>query len=296
MTTTPQGRQRRYLMCPPEHFEVGYAINPWMDVSAPVDAGLALRQWEQLRETYVSLGHQVHTLDPVPGLPDMVFAANGALVIGDRAYGARFRHVQRQAEAPAHRRWLQAMDDVQHLLEPVHHNEGEGDFLVVGDLVLAGTGFRTAPEAHTEAERLFGLPFISLTLVDPRYYHLDTAIAVLDERTIAYLPEAFSIGSQQVLRVLFPDAILATAQDASVLGLNVVSDGETVVLPEAATTLAAQLRSRGYRTIGIDLSELLKAGGSVKCCTMELHTPLAPLPAVHHALSDVLSGPLPEAA
>ena len=152
----------------------------------------------------------------------------------------------------------------------MHVNEGEGDFLVVGDLVLAGTGFRTDPGAHTEVQELFGVPVISLQLVDPRFYHLDTALAVLGDHDVAYYPEAFSPGSRALLQRLFPDAILATEADAVVLGLNAVSDGRNVVLPSTATDLAEQLRARGWNPVGVDLSELLKAGGSVKCCTLEI--------------------------
>jgi N-dimethylarginine dimethylaminohydrolase len=260
---------RRYLMCRPDHFEVSYAINPWMDLAQGVDPALALRQWEALRRTYLGLGHEVEVIEPVPGLPDMVFAANGGLVIEGRALGARFTHAERRAEAPAYLDWL-AGAGLKEVTEPVHVNEGEGDFLVVGELVLAGTGFRTDPGAHTEVQELFGIPVISLQLVDPRFYHLDTALTVLDDCTVAYYPEAFSPGSRGVLQRLFPDAILASEADAVVLGLNAVSDGRHVVLPSAAGDLAEQLRERGYEPVGVDLSELLKAGGSVKCCTLEI--------------------------
>jgi len=228
-----------------------------------------VRQWEHLRRTYLELGHEVDVIEPVPGLPDMVFAANGGLVIEGRALGARFTHAERRAEGPAYRRRLAEMD-LEKVTEPVHVNEGEGDFLVVGEFVLAGTGFRTDPGAHTEVQELFGIPVISLQLVDPRFYHLDTALAVLDDTTVAYYPEAFSPGSRGVLQRLFPDAILAAETDAVVLGLNAVSDGRHVVLPVAATGLAAQLRERGYVPVGVELGELLKAGGSVKCCTLEI--------------------------
>jgi len=256
-------------MCRPDHFEVSYAINPWMDVAQPVDRELAIAQWDALRQAYLDLGHEVQVIDPLPGLPDMVFAANGGLVVEGRALGARFTHPERRAEGPAYLAWLAAAGLVD-VAEPVHTNEGEGDFLVVGELVLAGTGFRTDPGAHDEVQEFFGVPVISLQLVDPRFYHLDTALAVLDDANVAYYPEAFSAGSRAVLRRLFPDAVLATEADAVVLGLNAVSDGHHVVLPAAAVDLAAELRARGYAPIGVDLSELLKAGGSVKCCTMEL--------------------------
>ncbi|SNR67112.1 dimethylargininase [Blastococcus mobilis] len=260
---------RRYLMCRPDHFAVDYAINPWMDVTRGADRALAIRQWESLRQTYLALGHEVQLIDPEPGLPDMVFAANGGLVFEGEALGARFTHPERHAEGPAYLRWLRAAG-LKTVTEPVHVNEGEGDFLVVGDLVLAGTGFRTDPGAHGEVQELFGVPVVSLHLVDPRFYHLDTALAVLGDHDIAYYPEAFSPGSRAVLQRLFPDAILAGEQDATVLGLNAVSDGRNVVLPSTATDLADQLRAHGYTPVGVDLSELLKAGGSVKCCTLEI--------------------------
>lgn len=261
---------RRYLMCRPTYFDVVYAINPWMDPAAPVDPALAVRQWETLRGVYLDLGHLVEEIDPLPGLPDMVFAANGATVIDGRALEVRFRDPQRAAEAPAYRDWLTAAGF--EVYDTEHVNEGEGDILLVGDLLLAGTGVRTAHAAHAQLQEVFGRPVVSLRLVDPRFYHLDTALCVLDERTVAYLPEAFSSGSQAALRRLFPDAVLASAADAEVFGLNAVSDGRHVVLPEQATGLAATLRERGYEVIGVDMSELRKAGGGPKCCTLELRS------------------------
>ena len=260
-------------MCPPSYFEVAYAINPWMDLSIPVDRQLALRQWQQLRATYERLGHVVEVVDPEPELPDMVFAANGGLVVGGRALGAKFTYPQRQAEGPAYLRWFaRAAEDglLKDATDPVCVNEGEGDFLTVGPRILAGYGFRTDLAAHAEAQELFGIPVISLNLVDPRFYHLDTALAVLDDETIAYYPGAFSEGSRAVLHRLYPDAIQATEKDAVVLGLNAVSDGRTVVIAEQATGMAHELRSRGFEPVGVDLSEFLKAGGGAKCCTLEI--------------------------
>lgn len=269
-TLTPSGvAPRRYLMCRPEHFEVTYAINPWMDVAVPVDRDLAVRQWETLRQTYVDLGHTVELIDPVPGLPDMVFAANGGLVVEGRALGARFTFEERRAEGPAYLRWLEGAG-LKEVTEPVRVNEGEGDFLVVGERILAGHGFRTDPGAHAEVQELFGMPVISLSLGDPRFYHLDTAMAALDDDNVAYLPEAFSPGSREVLRRLFPDAVLSSPADAGVLGLNAVSDGTHVVMAAQATDLMADLSEAGYVPVPVDLSELLKAGGGAKCCTLEI--------------------------
>jgi N-dimethylarginine dimethylaminohydrolase len=256
-------------MCPPAFFDVTYSINPWMDPAKPVDTDLATAQWERLRDLYLGFGHRVEYIEPVEGLPDMVFSANGATVVDSRVLLAKFRHDERAGEAAAYREWF-ATRPYRKVQEPVLVNEGEGDYLVAGRRVLAGTGFRTDRRAHDEAQELFCRPVISLNLVDARFYHLDTALAVLDDDLVMYYPPAFSRGSQAVLRELYPDAILATDLDAEVFGLNAVSDGRNVVLPQAAVHLIDALRGRGFEPVGVDVSELLKAGGAVKCCTLEL--------------------------
>jgi N-dimethylarginine dimethylaminohydrolase len=260
---------RHYLMVRPTYFDVEYAINPWMDPRKPTFTELAVAQWEWLRDLYVELGHRVELLAPVPGLPDMVFAANGAIMVHGQVLVARFRHTQRCAESAAYLDWFRARG-YSRVRQAQWINEGEGDYLVAGRHVLAGSGFRTNSEAHVEAEEYFGVPVIGLTLVDPRYYHLDTALAVLDDDTVMYYPQAFSADSRALLAELYPDAIMASDADAEAFGLNAVSDGRHVVLPQAATGLIAQLREHGFDPIGADLSELLKGGGSVKCCTLEL--------------------------
>lgn len=273
--TSRKARPRHYLMCPPTYFSVTYAINPWMNPNVPVNHELAEIQWDVLRHTYMGLGHTVDLIDPEPDLPDMVFAANGGLVAGGRAYSAKFRYEQRQAESQAYRNWLKRAEIA--AVEPIETNEGEGDFLTLGSMVLGGSGFRTSIAAHIEAADAIDRPVVSLELVDARFYHLDTCLAVLDDGNgpapaeIAYYPAAFSRHSQRTLRDLFPNAIICSEADALVLGLNAVSDGHNVVLPAAAVAFGEQLRGRGYNPVPVNLGELLKAGGSVKCCTLELH-------------------------
>jgi arginine dihydrolase len=261
--------RRHYLMCSPAHFAVTYAINPWMRPGTAVDVERALAQWDALRRTYLDLGHRVDLLDPLPGLPDMVYTANGATVVDGVVYGARFRYAQRATEAAAHRAWFQA-EGFARVVVPDFVNEGEGDLLVAGKVILAGSGFRTDPHAHDEAARVLGREVVPLELVDPRFYHLDTALAVLDDTTIAWLPEAFTPHSRAVLAERYPNAVLATAADAAVLGLNAVSDGRHVVLPAEATDLAAALAERGFVPVPVEMSELLKGGGGPKCCTLEV--------------------------
>ena len=213
----------------------------------------------------------------MPGLPDMVYTANGGFIIDGRALGVRFRVDERRGEESPFMDWFagHGFD----LVEPVSVQEGEGDFLLVGDTILAGMGFRSTGDSHAEIARVFDREVVSLRLVDPRFYHLDTAISVLDpvegpggveKANIAYLPSAFDDDSRRILEERYPDAILVDDADGAVFGLNSASDGYNVFISPRATGFEAQLRERGYNPVLVDLSELLLGGGGIKCCTLEL--------------------------
>jgi N-dimethylarginine dimethylaminohydrolase len=261
-------------MCPPEYFAVTYEINPWMNASAPVNRRLAIKQWRELVRVYESLGHTIEFVEPVLGLPDMVFAANSGLVLDGEVYPARFRYPERRGEETPYAKWFAANGFVSHG-EAAFVNEGEGDFATVPDLeggvtVLAGFGFRTDIAAHDEVRSRLGVDVVSLHLVDPRYYHLDTALTVLGDDNVAYNPSAFDGGSRAWLAARFPHAVLINDADAAAFGCNAFSDGHHVVVSAGATGFIASLRDHGYDPVPVDLSELRKAGGSVKCCTLEL--------------------------
>jgi len=243
-------RPQRFLVTRPTYFDVVYSINPWMHTDVDTDAGLAMRQWENLVATFRRLGHEVEICEGAPGLPDMVFAANAGTVIDGVAVPAKFSTDKRSGEEKPYTDWFR--DHVGSVVVPTLVNEG--------------------------AEAL-GVPLVPLKLVDPSFYHLDTALAVLDTgsagasgraETIAYYPGAFSAGSQAALRRLYPDAIIASRADAEWFALNAVSDGRNVVVPEQAPTFARQLEERGFVPVPVDVSEFRKAGGGAKCCTLIL--------------------------
>lgn len=263
------GEPRHYLMCEPTHYDVTYAINPWMASGEPVDTAAAYEQWDSLRELFSSLGARVEVVPGVAGLPDMVFAANAGTVVDGTFLPARFLHPERRGEEVPYRRWFEENGYVVPSDQPPV-NEGEGDLLLVGDLLLAGHGFRSDPAVRPVAEVVLGRPSIALRLVDERFYHLDTALAVLDDTTIAYYPPAFDDPSRAVLAERFPEAILADEADATAFGLNVVSDGHDVVLAEGAHYLVSEIRDRGFSTHEVDMGEFVKSGGAVKCCTLML--------------------------
>ncbi|MGJ5827585.1 dimethylarginine dimethylaminohydrolase family protein [Streptomyces ossamyceticus] len=259
--------RRRYLMCQPYPFDAVEADRPWTDrSSAPLTSRRALMQWGCLYSLYLSLGHDVRLIGPLPGLPDGVRAAATAAVVDGRVLGARRGG---PAGEPAYLDWFRThgFTDVR---GAVHANEGARDVLATDRWILAGRQVGSAPEAHREALDFFRRPLISLELADPRFQHLDTALAVLDGDEVMYHPAAFTEVSRDVLAGLFPDALLVDEPAAASPALNAVSDGLHVVLPETAEAVAPALRERGFRPLLLDLSELVRGDGGVKSCTLEL--------------------------
>lgn len=265
-----QGRRRHYVMVAPTHFTVDATLNPWMDPTVPVDRARACEQWAALVSVYRRLGHTVTELPGVAGLPDMVFAANGALVLDGRALVARFACPERRPEASHFRRLLGACLGIE-TFDSIDMFEAEGDLVVAGDVILAGTGFRTAASSHGQVATVFAREVVTLDLVDPRFYHLDVAMAALDDHTIAWYPDALSADARREVQRRFPAAIEVDQQDAAVLGANLVSDGRHVVLDERATGLAAAVEDAGFTAVPVAVDEFNKSGGGVKCLTMELH-------------------------
>ena len=265
-------------MCRPEHFTVSYTINPWMEPANPTDTALAVQQWQALYDTYVALGHEVHLIDPIEGLPDMVYTANGGFVIDNVAYGAKFRFQERVPEGPAFMEWFRANGF--EVAEPVEVNEGEGDFLLVGDTILAGTGFRSTGDSHRELRRRVRQGGRQPqprrpAVLPPRHRHLGARSGRGPGRRREgqhRLPRAArsTRRSQAILAERYPDAIRVADADGAVFGLNSASDGLNVIISPRAKGFEAQLRERGYNPVLVDLSELLLGGGGIKCCTLEL--------------------------
>ena len=77
--------QPHILMCPPDFYGIHYEINPWMDVKRQADHAVAVEQWNALHREILNAGAKVSLLEPVEGLPDLVFTANAAMIFERQA-------------------------------------------------------------------------------------------------------------------------------------------------------------------------------------------------------------------
>jgi ornithine aminotransferase len=272
------------MMSSPQHFEVSYTINPWMDpsqwsVSAERLADDARRGWAQLKSTYERLGAQVSTQEPVRGLPDMVFTANSAMVLDRKVLLARFLCPERQGEEAHNRAFFEALREqgqVDDIVDapPGLYFEGAGDAIWDASrrLIWTGYGQRSSKAMHTVIESLYGVPTVPLELVDPRFYHLDTCFCVLSGGEILWYPAAFSAESAEAVRRVAGETNLieATDEDAMHLGVNSVCLGRDVVMCHASAATRATLAARGYTVHVVPLDSFNRSGGAAYCLTLRL--------------------------
>lgn len=275
MTWDPaQPRRRRILMCRPEHYGIEYEINPWMKVDRAANREFAIRQWESLVAIVKEMGAEVELVEPVAGLPDMVFTANAGVVHRDRFIPSHFRHKERQGETPFFERWFLQngfqIADVYSAEVARSAFEGAGDALYCGESLFAGYLNRSDIAIHLHLARLLDCRVLSLELVDPYYYHLDTCFCPLEMGRALYYPAAFDEYGRRILTENIDDLIAVEESDARQFGCNAVVVARGVVVHSGCERLAAQLHERGYEVFRTDLSEFLKSGGSAKCLTLRL--------------------------
>ena len=268
----------RFLMCAPDHYDVDYVINPWMEGNVHKSSrDRAVDQWQQL--FHVLKDHAIVDLvKPEKGVPDMVFTANAGLVLGETAVLSRFFHKERQGEEPFFKAWLEDHGFTVHELPKDLPFEGAGDALFdrEGRWLWAGYGFRSELDSHPYLARWLDIEVLSLRLMDERFYHLDTCFCPLTDGYLLYYAPAFDAYSNRLIEMRVPEAkrIAIGEEDAVTFSCNAVNIDRTIVLNKASDKLKQRLESVGFRVIETPLTEFLKAGGAAKCLTLRVTEPV----------------------
>lgn len=268
----------RFLMCPPDHYEVDYVINPWMEGNIHKSSrDRAVEQWQKL---YYLLKDRaiVDLVDPQPGWPDQVFTANAGLVLGDQVVLSRFLHKERQGEEPYFKRWFEDNGYTVYELPKELPFEGAGDALLdrEGRWLWAGYGFRSELDSHAYIAQWLDIEVLSLRLIDERFYHLDTCFCPLSGGYLLYYPQAFDSYSNHLIEMRVPpEKRIALEQvDANNFSCNAVNIGSVVVMNQASDALTECLTEAGFEIVETPLTEFMKAGGAAKCLTLRVNEPI----------------------
>jgi ornithine--oxo-acid transaminase len=233
----------------------------------------ATRQWEQLYDALASLA-RVELVEQQAGSPDMVFTANAGLVRKGVVALSRFLHRERQGEEPHFRRWFDDSGFTVHEMPSTVPFEGEGDALFEADnsRLWAGYGMRSQESSHHYLQDTWGVEVISLRLIDPRFYHLDTCFCPLFGGYVLYYPQAFDAASQAKIAARYghEKRIAVSTQDAFRFACNAINIGRVILLNEVSAELSRRLEAHGFRVMQLPLTEFLKAGGAAKCLVLRL--------------------------
>jgi len=266
--------QIKIFMCPPTYYnKIDYEINPWMKKGTECENTDAVAKWNELNGIIKNLGAKVLTMDAQPGLPDIVFTANAALIYKNKAIISRFMHKERQPEEKFYADWLKEQGFEVIFLPEDMHFEGAGDALFSGDTLYSGYVPRSDISSHSTISEIFGARIISLELINPSYYHLDTCFCPLTDGYLLYYPEAFDEYGNRIIEANFPEEkrIAVNEEEAGAFSCNAVSIDKSAIMNKTTDRLKNVLKDKGFDLYEVDLKEFMKAGGSAKCLTLKLN-------------------------
>ncbi len=275
---------RHLVMCAPDSFEVSYTINPWMQpkewaAHAPELTSAATAGWRALVTTFKQLGAQIEFVPPVAGLPDMVFTANAAVILDRKALVARFRFPERQGETEYFKAFFDELAakgylDQVSVMPDGQCLEGAGDCVwdSVRQCFWLGFGPRSDQAAAATLKQTFGQTVHALELVNPRFYHMDTALCPLTGGDALVVESAFSAAGLDLIRSIIgaSNIIAVPPDDAATLSANAVCLGRDIVLCDASPALETMITQRGYRLHRVPLQPFALSGGSAFCLTLAL--------------------------
>lgn len=253
-------------MCPPEHFDVNYSINAWMDVSNRVDTSLASEQWLRLHQSISSLEETIF-MDAIKDLPDLVFTANAGIVHKNIFIPSNFKFSERQNETKYFELFF--LKNGYNILKlPISYNfEGAGDMLLFNDFYFGGHGFRTDLKSYDFLGKILGVKIIPLNLINPYFYHLDTAFCPLSADSAMFFPGAFSEESIETINSNIETRIEVPENEAMKFACNAVVSENYVFMPSGCPETVSALHELGFTVHEFDMSEFQKSGGACKCLT-----------------------------
>lgn len=258
------------LLCSPIYMEIKQIINETQKhfARANISQMKAIAQHKQLIQSLKN--HQVRPimLPANDRFPEQVFTRDIGFTVGHTLFVSSMAAPVRQGEEQLLKEWAQ-----EYGLKTVSLTNGTiegGDVLVDQRRVFVGTSKRTNPAAIHELKKELPNHDIIPIHLPPHILHLDCVMNILSHDEMLIYPEAFKKGDLHLLNMHY-HLIEISEQEQFTLGPNVLSIGQKKVisLPINQETNAA-LTAHGYTVIEVDFSEIIKSGGSFRCCTLPI--------------------------
>jgi N-dimethylarginine dimethylaminohydrolase len=213
-------------------------------------------------------GIDVITLPANASYPEQVFTRDIGFTLGNQTFVSEMASSIRQGEETVLEKWLDEHHvPFQKLSQS--HIEG-GDVIIDGKTIYIGLSHRTCNSAIEQLR--IDLPNYEIVAVpfDPKYLHLDCVFNILSPTDALIFPQALDAETVAFLGSRY-HLIEVSKEEQFTMGTNVLSIGHKKVfsLPVNAQ-VNMNMRSQGYEVIEVDFSEIIKSGGSFRCCTMPI--------------------------
>ncbi|ASF38754.1 hypothetical protein CEH05_06355 [Halobacillus halophilus] len=261
---------KKVLVAKPSFMKISTVINEtqkhYEDVN--IDIPRALDQHETFVHVLKEHGVEVVELSAHPELHEQVFTRDIAFVIHDQLFVASMNEEVRLEETSLLKEWL--YENSIPFQEPFLSSIEGGDVLIDGKTIWIGKSGRTSSESiETLREQLPSYTIEPLDLEDD-ILHLDCVFNIISDHTALVYPPSFTDSGLDKLQSRF-NLIPVTREEQFHMGPNVLSidEGKLITLPQNQR-LNDELHSKGFQIIPIDFSEIIKSGGSFRCCTLPL--------------------------
>lgn len=265
------GILQKVIVCEPQYMEIKEIINnvQLQYKKTNIDRSLAIKQHRNFVKILQTAGIEVNTLPTSKYLPEQVFTRDIGFSIGNQLFISKMAKSIRQGEEKILANWVSSIYQVPFKELSIHSIEG-GDVLVDGDRAFIGLSNRTSIEAiHLLQHELLNIEILPI-MFNPDYLHLDCVFNILSPRDALIYSAAFN---STTLRLLsnFYNLIEVSEQEQFTMGTNILSIGSNRLISLSTNVeINYQLRKRGYEIFEVDFSEIIKSGGSFRCCTLPL--------------------------
>ena len=260
---------KRVILCQPQFMAIEDVINDvqkkYKDENIDIDR--AMKQHTEFERLLRAHGVEVIKLPTSEKFPEQVFTRDIGFTVGDEVFVAEMASDIRKGEEEALEDFLEE-ENIDY--QTTDHRVEGGDVIVDGDNVYIGISSRTSEQAVKNIQRDLPKHNIIRVPFNEKYLHLDCVFNILSPEVALIFPEALDPEMVKTLSERYT-LIEVNAKEQFSLGTNVLSigDGKVFSQPQNKEVNKA-MRAHGFEVIEIDFSEIIKSGGSFRCCSMPL--------------------------
>jgi N-dimethylarginine dimethylaminohydrolase len=264
------GKLQKVVVCEPEFMEIKEVINNVQRQykEQNIDRSLAIEQHQNFVQTLQNAGVEVIKLTPSKDFSEQVFTRDIGFSIGDHLFISEMAKSIRKGEENILASWMSSYQAPFRKFS--NHSIEGGDVIVDGQRIFIGLSDRTNTKSIQALQRELPMHDIIPIPFNPKYLHLDCVFNILSSKDALIFSPALDSTTLNMLSNLY-DLIEVSESEQFSMGTNVLSIGQNRVFSLPINSdVNHQMRQRGYEILEVDFTEIIKSGGSFRCCTMPL--------------------------